>query len=66
MQELANSKVKQAAEAYLSNKTVQSSVKKSLAAFFQEILNDAHENRNPISKVIVNTVAKSSCDKSTQ
>ncbi|WP_177168832.1 hypothetical protein [Thalassotalea agarivorans] len=64
MQSLSNKKVKQAADAYLSNKTVQSSVKKSLAAFFQEILNDAHKDANPISKVIVNTVAKSSCDES--
>lgn len=63
MQELANSEVTQAANVYLANETVQSSVKKSLAAFFQEILNDAHENTNPISKVIVKNVAKSSCDK---
>ena len=63
MQDLSNKKIKQTAEAYLENKTVQSSVRKSLAAFFQEILNDAHKGSNPISKVVVNTVDKSACDK---
>lgn len=63
IQDLSNKKIRQAAEVYLSNNTVQSSVKKSLAAFFQEILNDAHNDANPVSKVVVNTVDKSSCDK---
>lgn len=63
MQELANKKMKSTANTYLSNQTVLNSVKKSLAAFFQEILNDAHKHTNPVSKVVINTVAKSSCDK---
>ena len=63
MQDLANKKVRETANAYLSNKTVQNSVKKSLAAFFQEILNDAHKHSNPVTKVVVNTVEKSTCDK---
>lgn len=61
--EIANKKMAEAEKAYLSNKTIQSSVKKSLGAFFQEILNDAHEYSNPIRKVNVNLVSKSSCKK---
>ena len=63
MQDLADDKVLQVANEYLSNNTVKRSVKKSLAAFFQDILNDAHEYSNPISKVEVNIVNKSGCNK---
>lgn len=62
MQELADSKVKRTADVYLKNDTVQNSVKRSLATFFQDIINDAHQNSNPVSKVIVNTVKQSTCD----
>ena len=62
IRDTANRKVRDAARVYLENRTVQSSVKKSLASFFQDILNDAHENSNPISKVVVNIVGKSTCD----
>lgn len=58
----ANKMVKKAADVYLANPTVQSSVQKSLATFFQDILNDAHPDANPVRKVVVNSVKQSQCD----
>lgn len=60
MVDLANSKMKEVADAYLDNSTVKESVKNSLASFFQDILNDAQPG-NPVRKVIVKEVAVSSC-----
>ncbi|RJG51329.1 hypothetical protein [Motilimonas pumila] len=58
----ANKAIKKTADVYLQNATVQSSVQKSLATFFQDILNDAHPDANPVRKVVVNSVAHSQCD----